>query len=396
MRDDGNSLHGWRAGLRWLLTIMALLLPCGKALAQSPARCNGVLSYSLPRLNANMHAAAVGAPISPWAVKNGGGVSCHTTVFGYRAAHLGELFLSMPGRVATYAEDGVTYDVFPTNVTGIGFVLGYQPRGERSRNPGNFCTQTWRSARGGEGPGAPTLRTNSPCEAIGTRDNVVSMGQAGGMEYINFSYSMRVRFIRTGATLGSGSISTASLGRSCYREFSNRGADLRPPLPYTQISGCTGASGSDSGPVVVPAAATCTIATAHLNRSIPLLPTRVRDFNGKGTTTVPTPVAFRVTCQNAARLSYSFTGEMADAAYPSVLNNRALGVRSATGIGIQILDADNNNAPVALGASRQVTGTINTTRDLNFVLRYFSLEDQPIFMKPGVVEAQATINLTFQ
>ncbi|SDC00559.1 Pilin (type 1 fimbria component protein) [Cupriavidus sp. YR651] len=378
---------------------LLVLFCASENVAAQGVRCTSNPSFALPSLNANMFSAAIGTPISPWAEKHAGGVQCRVTVLAFRDAHLGMLYLNMPGSVATYRERGVTYDVFPTNVSGIGYVLGYQQRGGNSAAASGFCSPAWRPARAGQPEIREDIRVPEPCRVFGRDSNVLSGGREIGQTYINFSYSVRVRFIRIAGSLGSGSIQASSLGSSCYREYGNRGPQFSfNQEVYTSFGrdGCFASGISDSGPVRVPAAPTCTLATAHRNRTIAMQETRVRDFTRKGDTTVPTPVAFRFTCQNATRLSYSFTGELADATIPSVLRNRALGVRAATGIGIQLVDADNGDTPVTLNASTQVTGSVNTTRDLNFKLRYFSLEDRPIDMKPGVVEAQATITLTFQ
>ncbi len=388
-----------RAGLQGIGLLLVLACASTQAMA---TRCMGVPAFPMPALNANLHAASIGTPISPWGTGNGAGVSCEERIPDYRGGHLGELYLDMPARVSTYTEDGVTHDVFPTNINGIGFVLGYQQRGAAGFNASGFCSQTWQATRAGAAPqaGVP-LRINDPCSVINGRANVLSggLGRGGAGALIHFSYSTRVRFIRTGSQIGAGSISAASLGHSCYREYTND-HDSSPNPPFTLVQGhCNGASGSTGGAVTVPAAPTCTF-TDGLNRNIRMNLATFNEYKGRGSTSVPTPLAFNVSCQNTTRLSYSFTGET-ESSLPSVLRNLGKNPnpsdsvgKAAQGIGVQLLNADSQ--PVNMGTTTAVTGNVNTPRPLRFTLRYYFLASKKQDLRAGDVTARVTINVNYE
>jgi type 1 fimbria pilin len=361
-------------------------------------QCTGTVTFRLPALNANRYAAQVGAPISSWGTRNGSGVNCGQTSGDLIGWHLGELSMTMPARVRTYTESGVVYDVFPTNIAGIGYVVGYRRYGAGSAAPSIPCDGAWRPLLAGPAPEASLpFMPREPCTVMGTRQNAMGGGvQTGGStRMINFMYTVRVRFIRTGADLGSGSIDAASFGSVCYHEYLNENslAQGRPPFNLAQGT-CMGAPASTGGTVPAPVAPTCQI-TGGLNRTIRMDAASLGSYRGVGSTAVPTPFQIRMSCRNTTRLTYRFDGQTEY--LPSVLRNlgasQPSGGAAAQGIGVQLLDAANN--PVNIGTTYPVTGNVNMPLTLGFILRYMFIAEARQ-LRAGDVTVRTTITVNYE
>jgi type 1 fimbria pilin len=390
---------GWTAGCRadpegrcqgMFAMMPALMLLAGLA-TSAPARatmCTGLTTVTAPALDANLHAASVGAPVSAWSTKQGGGVVCGETASDRRGGHVGELYLSMDARVSTYAESGVTYDVFPTNVAGIGYVIGIQQRGSAGPNVTGTCSGTTYAALVGPAPAAPLpVYTNDPCTVIRGRANVVAGGsQVGGTgKNITFSYTLSLRFIKTASEIGSGAIAP-DFGTSCYREYVSGSSSANPPFSATQ-GHCNGPVGTTGGGgVVVPAAATCAFPSG-LDRNVPLPATPVASFSGVGSTAGAQNFSIDVNCDNTSRLQYGFRGTTEG--LPSVLKPAA--GSTATGVGVQLLDAA--GTPLAIGSDYDVSGDINAPVKLMFSARYYQTSST---VTPGPLTAVTSLTVTYR
>ena len=387
-----------RPTARWLLP---LLLAGGACTQAGATQCTGSVTFRLPALNVSPYASEIGTPVSAWGTRSGSGVNCSETNTDLRGGHIGELSLALPSRVGTYTEGGVAYDVFPTNIAGIGFVIGYQRRGGASATASGHCGGAWMPMLAGPAPQASMpVMTGEPCAVMRGRQNLLAAGKqrGGSFQMINFSYTVRVRFIRTAARIGSGSINTGGFGTVCYREYLHMDSygQGRPPFNRTQ-GHCSGTPFSDTGTVPVPAAPTCQF-TNGLNRTITMATAWRNAYQGVGSTTTPTPFRLDVSCRHATRLTYRFDGQTVY--LPSVLRNlgvslpanQSLGV-AAQGIGVQLMDAANN--PVNMGTVYPVLGNINTPLTLHFALRYMFIAG-PRQLRAGDVTVRATINVAYE
>jgi type 1 fimbria pilin len=370
--------------LSMLTTLAALTMPQDARATM----CTGLVTATPPQLNADLYIAPVGAPVSAWGIRQGSGVLCGESSADRRGGHVGELYLSMDGRVSTYIESGVTYDVFPTNVDGLGYVIGFQQRGAAGPNATGTCSGTTYAAKAGAGPAAPLpVTTNDPCTVIRGRTNALAGGsQVGGTgKNIDFSYTLSLRFIKTATAIGSGAI-TPDFGTSCYREYVSAGGSANPPFSSTQ-GHCNGPIGNGGGGgVLVPAAATCAFPTG-LDRNV-LLPAKpVSSLSGVGSTSAAQNFSIDVDCDNTTRLQYTFRG-MTDG-QPSVLKLAA--GSTATGVGVQLLDAA--GAPVVIGSAYDATGNLNAPLKLMFSARYYQTLPK---VTPGSLTAVTSLTVTYQ
>lgn len=378
-----------------------LVLWLGLCTSAMATQCTGTVTFRLPALNANPYASAVGRPVSPWGTHNGSGVNCGQTGADLNGWHIGELSMTLPARVQTYTESGVVYDVFPTNLAGIGFVVGYRRYGAGSSSPTIPCDAVWRPLLAGPAPQATLpVRAREPCTVMGSRQNVMAGGtQSGGnARMINFTYTARVRFIRTGAVLESGSIDPVTFGSVCYHEYLNENSLAQGRTPFNLIQGsCLGAPGSIGGTVPAPAAPTCQI-VGGLDRTIRMDAAWFGFYRGVGSTAVPTPFEIGISCRNTTRLTYRFEGQTDY--LPSVLRNlgdsrppdQGGGV-AAQGIGVQLVDTASN--PVNIGTTYAVTGNINAPLTLRFILRYMFIADARQ-MRAGDVTVRTTITVSYE
>jgi type 1 fimbria pilin len=378
---------GRKGGAFVVLSMFILLAGLTTSHHARATLCTGLTTVNPPPLDANLYTAPVGSPVSAWGMRQGSGVSCGESLSDLRGGHVGELYLSMDARVSTYTESSVTYDVFPTNVTGIGYVIGFQQRGSAGPNASGTCSGTTYSAKAGPGPAAPLpVTTNDPCTVIRGRANALSGGsQVGGSsQNINFSYTLNLRFIKTASVIGSGAV-TPDFGTSCYREYVNGTTSANPP--FNSIQGhCNGPIGSGGGEIIVPAAATCTFPSG-LDRNVPLPATPVSSLSGVGSTAAAQNFSIDVSCDNTTQLQYTFRGTTDG--IPSVLKLAA--GSTAAGVGVQLLNAA--GTPVTIGTPYDVTGDVNAPVKLVFSVRYYQTLTT---ITPGALSAVTSLTVTYQ
>jgi type 1 fimbria pilin len=336
-----------------------------------------------------LYTAPVGSPVSAWGRAQGSNVRCGQFGSDKQSGHIGELYLSMAARVNTYTESGVVYDVFPTNVAGIGYAIGFQQRGSRSTTASGVCSATTYAAQAGVAPAAALpVTTNEPCTAIQGRSNAVSAGSANGGSGsdINFSYTVNIRFIKTASAIGSGTIAR-TFGDTCYREYLS--ASFNPVPPFTTIqasSRCFNQIYANGSGTVVPAGPTCAFPSG-LDRNVPLPDAPVLSLASAGGTGVTRNFSIDIDCDKATRLQYTFQGTTDG--IPSVLKLAA--GSTAAGVGVQLLDAAGN--PISIGTVYEVSGDVNAPVNLVFGVRYYKIST---FVTPGTLSAVTSLTVTYQ
>ncbi|WP_027801153.1 hypothetical protein, partial [Paraburkholderia dilworthii] len=260
--------------------------------------------------SADVAVAPVGGFITPWyasSIHSIASAGCKGTLYMYRQAMANFFYLTGPAASgATVTDNGVTYDVYPTSVPGIGYVLGFA----------SYCTPgVYQAMKPGAppAPAAPIIGNGNACASPQTPSfNVVDQAyftsiSAGGNTLQPTNVNLQVRFVKTAASPGTGAI-TGNLASMCVYSYGNSSNLPTEPDPSNPAGGpyyfgnynpnvvACGTS-LTVGASVLPI--TCDFGVGGLNRNITLPTIASSALTGVGSTAAGAQFSLNVTCLNA-------------------------------------------------------------------------------------------------
>ncbi|WP_157510937.1 fimbrial protein [Frateuria sp. Soil773] len=226
--------------------------------------------------------------------------------------------------------------------------------------------------------GATTFPTNIPGVSYRLqRGSASSYLVASPADYLTsgtttFSNNTALQFVVSGpVALGS----TLSAGQLAHWDF---GGGVGTVIVFQTSSSTT---------FVGPA---CTVATDPT--VVTMAATVTGNLSGSGTTTGTTPFAIRLNCSTGSTLSITLNANNPISTANGVLRPTT-GAGYASGVGVQIVNPNNNNSPVSFGQSIRVGATPNGPLAIPFAARYYRSTGT---LKAGKVSATATYTLTYQ
>jgi type 1 fimbria pilin len=234
------------------------------------------------------------------------------------------------------AVSGMT-GVYPTNVAGVGMRM-------RDAN------------------GKPMVGTG----ACSTDSQLGTTGSDG-----SFNVSGTFELVKTGPVTG-GSITGASYNTGVLNTgyTLNNGADTMT-VANTPVRGVT-----------------CSVTAASANQTIPLATINPSMFPTAGSVAAKTPFSLGLNCQSGVKVSVTFSSTSGNSGVASVLANAG----SATGIGIQLLDA--SQSPITLDVALPLTSSTTGNMSFQFFSQYYRLGVAPVVA--GTVRATAIFTMSYQ
>lgn len=228
--------------------------------------------------------------------------------------------------------------VFTTNVAGIGM---------RMRNSA----------------GTP-LDNSDGCQALGT----LGMTDATG----HFDLTGTFELVKTGS-ISTGTLSSAN---SYKTGVMNTGVVLNNGTSYLFIS---------DSPAVK--AVTCSVTAATANQTVSMRTANSSTLATTGAVTGKTPFSIGLTCQSGVKVNVTFSSPAGTSGVDSVVPSTG----TATGVGIQLLDATNN--PISLDQMRTVVNSTAGTTSVPFFAQYYRLATGDV---TGTVRAAAVYTMSYQ
>ncbi|CAI1072265.1 fimbrial protein [Serratia quinivorans] len=248
----------------------------------------------------------------------------------------------------TYTSDGVTYPVFPTGVTGIGFAIGVKDTTDTIYTPlSTTQTQTY-----------PTART----------------GSSGGL---SLGANARIIFVATGKLTAS-TYTTAAKTVGTYAGYTNTSTVYA------------------SNPIVLPAVTfnvnvtSCTVNNATIPVSLGNV--QKSDFTGIGSTAAETAYNITLNCSTGTPVKLTLEGTADSSKATGVLALTSAGTSGvASGLGVQLL---RNNTPVTLGSLISIgTTTSAGAYSIPLTARYYQTGST---VTAGSANSTATFTLTYK
>lgn len=154
---------------------------------------------------------------------------------------------------------------------------------------------------------------------------------------------------------------------------------------YELNNGSAGMSVANNTPV---RGVTCSVAAASANQTIPLATINPAMFPVAGSVAAKTPFSLGLNCQAGVNVSVTFSSASGNSGVASVLANAG----SATGIGVQLLDA--SQAPITLDAALPLTSSTTGNMSFRFFSQYYRLGVAPVVA--GTVRATAIFTMSYQ
>ncbi|REE23258.1 type 1 fimbria pilin [Paraburkholderia sp. BL27I4N3] len=228
--------------------------------------------------------------------------------------------------------------VYPTNVAGVGMRM-------RDAN------------------GKPMVGTGS----CSTDSQIGTTGADG-----SFNVSGTFELVKTGPVTG-GSITGASYNSGILRT----GTTLNNDAATLSVANNTPVRG-----------VTCSVTSASANQTIPLATTSPAAFPTGGSVDAKTPFSLGLNCQSGVKVAVTFSSTSGSSGVASVLANAG----SATGIGVQLLDA--SQSPLALDAALSLTSSTTGNMSFQFFSQYYRLGGAPVVA--GTVRATAIFTMSYQ
>ncbi|MFM0508894.1 fimbrial protein [Paraburkholderia sp. RL17-373-BIF-A] len=227
--------------------------------------------------------------------------------------------------------------VYPTNVAGVGMRM-------RDAN------------------GKPMVGTG----ACSTDSQLGTTGSDG-----SFNVSGTFELVKTGPVTG-GSITGASYNTGVLNTgyTLNNGADTMT-VSNTPVRGVT-----------------CSVTAASANQTIPLATINPAMFPTAGSVAAKTPFSLGLNCQSGVKVSVTFSSTSGNSGVASVLANAG----SATGIGVQLLDA--SQSPITLDVALPLTSSTTGNMSFQFFLQYYRLGVAPVVA--GAARATAIFTMSYQ
>lgn len=357
--------------------------------------CSGSWQVNVPNIDsATLAATPVGGFITPWApsaLHSSSSAGCKGTLAGlYREASANFYYLTAPAKVSQIVDGGVTYDVFATNLSGIGYVMGFT----------NSCAPGVYQALKEGAPPAPVapITAPSPCGAAPSF-NVVDLGYynslvLGGGVVQPIQLNLQVRFVKLSATPATGAL-TGNLASLCLYTYGNGQDAVALPfdnaIPNTVGCGASLTVGASVLPI------TCDFGANGLNRTVTLPTVSASALNGATQTAGATPFSLYINCTNAVKVTYTFFDQLDPLNGVAVLTNPpgVFNTPTSTAGGVKVRLTDRTlGAPVTIGADRTVPnpGGPNT---LPFIAEYYR-GGAAGTVTPGSVNAVAQIIVNYQ
>jgi type 1 fimbria pilin len=141
----------------------------------------------------------------------------------------------------------------------------------------------------------------------------------------------------------------------------------------------------NSGTVVK--AVTCSVTAATANQTVPIPKAISSTLAATGAVSSKTPFSIALTCQSGVKVNVTFS----DAAGASGVSSVVKSTGTATGIGIQLLDA--TSAPIVLDQALTVVDSTTGNMSIPFFAQYYRLSTGTA---TGTVQAAATYTMSYQ
>jgi type 1 fimbria pilin len=315
-------------------------LACGETMTFSPGAIT--ITGGVDSINA-------GTALSSWSSSTVKSWVCGTSILGlFGNIQYSKIIGNGTVSGITYTADGLTYPVFPTGITGIGYAIGVMDGSATSYVPlTTSLAQTYPAS------GTPT-------------DAKAELGA-----------NARIIFVAT-AKLTAGTYTNASKTVGTYGGYTSANA------LYT------------SNPIVLPAVTfnvnvtSCTVNNATI--AVPLGNVQKSDFTGIGSTAAETAYNISLNCSIGTPVKLTLDGTANSSNTTGILALTSAGTAGvASGLGVQLLY---NSNPVTLGSILTVgTTTSAGAYSIPLTARYYQTAST---VTAGTANSTATFTLTYR
>lgn len=134
-------------------------------------------------------------------------------------------------------------------------------------------------------------------------------------------------------------------------------------------------------------AVTCSVTAATANQTVSMRTANSSTLAATGAVSGKTPFSIALTCQSGVKVNVTFSSAAGASGVDSVVKSTG----TATGIGIQLLDA--SDAPIALDQAHKVVESTSGNTTIPFFAQYYRLSGGTA---TGTVQAAATYTMSYQ